>query len=64
MKIFGYTIHKGDCPEIIRIKREIIYRTDSDHRSDSQRMIDLGHKKNCVRVKYPNSLHPCNCGLE
>jgi len=62
MKLFNWTIHKGDCP--LKIRKEIVYREGKDRRSDSQRMLDLGHKPTCVRVHYPNALHPCDCGLE
>ena len=57
MKVFGITIHVGDC-----IHEPIfIYRDGVDRRSAEEIALDAGHTEECERVTHPHSLHPCNC---
>jgi len=64
MRIFGITIHMGPCPQKSVVRVEHRFSQGRDYRSDSERMIDWGHKETCYRVTHPNSLSPCDCGLE
>ena len=38
--------------------------TDQGYRSESRQAYDAGHQRFCVRVTHPNSLYPCDCGLQ
>lgn len=64
MKLFGWTIHHGDCVKEIRIERKIIYEKGIDPRTDQQRVLALGHTWECAMVHAPNGYVKCTCGLD